>query len=421
MGIIKLEWGNSCDIGDTMYQTGFKNVLYFDTIIGLPQTKTLTEGTQNGEGKLIPSFQRRAKAYEFQVFVPEYVIDALGDVRLHDNIRITQMDPYLIYEVTDRTSFVVSSSFEFVGCNAHAVVSFEASEVVIKTGCCGAIGLPPCPSPDFTVTACGDEHPSSPAIGDLFLFGGPKTGHPGYFDFTMQEWTGVSWEAREVEYGQFVYCGDVIYYFQQVPSGSETVDVYAPINTILSIESLSATSIKVKFKAAPGTWNFVEYSGDCSTYDTVNDPELYADDLEFTGITIDPVTECGNYCLKLISRKTGCPDLETIFTLTRIQDPLVIDLYVSRVYLANACPVPFWQLTPPTKVYLILPETPCTNVPEICDHQNEIITRNPLDHTLFYFSPTDCMTIYDKATGDVWTWNPDGNGGLGEWQRIIEG
>lgn len=425
MGRIKLEWRNSCDIGETLYQTAYTNVLYFDTIIGLPRTIHQTEGIENGDGDFTTTFQRRAKTYEMTVYVPEYVLDALQDVRLHDTIKITSVTPYRVYEVVDKTTFQVESNFEFdAQCMATAVITFEAHEVLIKSGCCTKFDLPPCYY-DFVwqTIGCGAPLPASAKLGQYFLFGGQSTPYPGYYDFTMYQYGAGGWSPSTVQpaVGDYICCMsevnpgecDAIYLFESIPDPYPTgngsgpnVEIYSLIPSVLElITSTVAGTGHIKIRAPRGTWNTLMISGNCTDYTTINTTEISDEELQLVGLDFTLPVACGEFCIKLVSRKTGCVSLEQDFPLFAAPDNYSIWLYVDRVYLANACPIPFWQPWGSQQVYLILEESPCTNDPAICGHMNEVILRNPLGgHPLMYLTPSACDVVQELATGDKYIW-----------------
>lgn len=434
MGRIKLEWTNSCDIGETLYQTGHTCVIYFDTIIGLPKTFHQTEGIENGDGDLTTTFQRRTKTYEMTVLVPEYVLDALQDVRLHDNIKITSVSPYRVYEVIDKATFTVESTFEFdAQCMATAIITFEAHEVLIKSGCCTLFDLPPCYY-DFVIQTigCGSPLPTSGMkIGQFFLLGGPSVPYPGYFDLVMYQYTAAGWvvASPQPEVGDYICCMsdvnpgecDAIYLFESIPDPYPTgngsgpnVEVYSLIPSVIELITTPGTdAAKVRIRAPRGSWNTLMISANCVDFTTINPIELSDEELQLTGLDFTIPVACGEYCIKLISRKTGCTSLEHDFTFFRTPDPLTIWTYVDRVFLANACPIPVWLPFGSQQVYLILPELVCTNDPAICDHQNEVILRDPTGaHPLMYLVPSACDVVFDLSTGDKYLWTGS------EWQII---
>lgn len=132
---IKLEWTNSCDLGGIYYQGGFTNKLFFDTNVGNPTYEEEIEEQYNGDGVLISTFQRLVKIYKFQVFVPEYIADALKLMQLHDTVTLTFLDGS--YSGTIR-NIKADISFEDISndCMALATISFQQDDQVVKTNCC---------------------------------------------------------------------------------------------------------------------------------------------------------------------------------------------------------------------------------------------------------------------------------------------
>lgn len=133
--MITIEWWNSTDIGNTIYSRGFRQQLILDTVLGVPEILEVIVGDSDGEGGVIPSFQRRSKQYKFEVFVPEYIVDALNDIRLHDNINITD-SLGIVYPVANRNTFEVGGgTWSSTGCNKLLTIAFQTGERVIRTNC----------------------------------------------------------------------------------------------------------------------------------------------------------------------------------------------------------------------------------------------------------------------------------------------
>ena len=61
MAIIKIEYWNTCDFADILYQTNWKQRLYIDTEISRPEYPIEIETNKDGEGNDIPEFQRWQK------------------------------------------------------------------------------------------------------------------------------------------------------------------------------------------------------------------------------------------------------------------------------------------------------------------------------------------------------------------------
>jgi len=132
---VKLEWSNSCDLGGIYYQGGFINRLFFDANVGMPDYEEEIEEEYNGDGVLISTFQRLVKIYKFQVFVPEYIADALKLMQLHDTITLTFLNGTYSSAIRNIKADV---SFEDItnGCLALVTISFQQDDQVVKTNCC---------------------------------------------------------------------------------------------------------------------------------------------------------------------------------------------------------------------------------------------------------------------------------------------
>ena len=86
MDYLVLEYSNEKDFAGIIYQTGFTNRLYLDVDIGIPEYETVEESELDGENNEKPTFQKVQKKYKIEFVCPEYILDALYLVRLHDNI-----------------------------------------------------------------------------------------------------------------------------------------------------------------------------------------------------------------------------------------------------------------------------------------------------------------------------------------------
>lgn len=132
---LKIEYSNSCDLGNVYYQGGFINTIYLDTEIGAPEYKYEEEGEDNGDGVLIKTFEKLQKVYKFQVLVPEYMADALMFMALHDVITISYTNG--LYSTSARNIIVnVTWDEDTNSCMALVEVSFQQDDQVLKDNCC---------------------------------------------------------------------------------------------------------------------------------------------------------------------------------------------------------------------------------------------------------------------------------------------
>lgn len=132
---LKIEYSNSCDLGNVYYQAGFENIIYLDTQIGAPEYQYEEEGEENGDGVLVKTFQKLQKVYKFEVQVPEYMADALMFMALHDVITLSYTNG--LYTASIRNVIVnVTWDEDTNSCMALVEVKFQQDDQVLKDNCC---------------------------------------------------------------------------------------------------------------------------------------------------------------------------------------------------------------------------------------------------------------------------------------------
>jgi len=135
---IKLEWWNTCDIDNILYQTGYKQHLYLDCDLGSPEYKLKQEFNTNGDETNLPKFQRWDKIYKFYFYAPEYIADCLSLLPLHDNVWIYTQNE----EICKCEDVIVEVAWE-EPCFAKISIQFS-QDYIIKTNCCRNIGAIEC-------------------------------------------------------------------------------------------------------------------------------------------------------------------------------------------------------------------------------------------------------------------------------------
>lgn len=132
---IKLEWWNSCNLGEIYYTGGFKNKLFLETEIGEPEYLHEETGHEDGNGVFVKELESLVKNYRFKVVVPEDIVDALEAMALHDNITITYTNG--LYSSAVRNVKVNATwSEETNQCLAVVEVLFQQDDQIIKGSCC---------------------------------------------------------------------------------------------------------------------------------------------------------------------------------------------------------------------------------------------------------------------------------------------
>lgn len=112
------------------YESGYKNTVYLQTQLGKPEYP-FEEEIVKRDGYEFPEKQLSEKRFRFTFLAPEFLIDALRIVRMHDNVYITNIDS----EVYRSNSFLLNlSRWEDQGDLAALEVEFECDTIIKKIG-----------------------------------------------------------------------------------------------------------------------------------------------------------------------------------------------------------------------------------------------------------------------------------------------
>lgn len=132
---IKLTWTNSCDLGNIYYSGGFENKIFLDALIGAPDFKELEEGEENDQGVFVKTLEKLQKINKFQCYVPEYLVDALKLMPLHDDVKIFYTNGLYSSQIRN---IKVDVEWEDISneCMALVTVSFQQDDQVVKDNCC---------------------------------------------------------------------------------------------------------------------------------------------------------------------------------------------------------------------------------------------------------------------------------------------
>lgn len=129
--MLKLQYWNDEPIvyksGHLRYQD-FRHVFYFNSQLGKPEYP-FQEDVQERDGHIFPIQQISMKKYKFEILVPEFVLDALRLVRLHNFKQITHLG--INYQIEE---FIMTPQWQETGDIAAVECEFMTDTVVIKTG-----------------------------------------------------------------------------------------------------------------------------------------------------------------------------------------------------------------------------------------------------------------------------------------------
>lgn len=129
---IKFEYWNDTDLGETLYQFGYKNRLILNIEIEKPDYNTTIEADQNGDNVPITKFRKLEKVRKFETFVQEDLVDAFKFMAIHDNIEITLRSGEVL--TVEKHTMVIEHSWEEIGCLAKVTGSFVVD--YITAGSC---------------------------------------------------------------------------------------------------------------------------------------------------------------------------------------------------------------------------------------------------------------------------------------------
>ena len=116
------------DAGAIAYSDGYKNEMFFDAEIGMPEYE-FEEEVAERNGYQFPISQISYKKYKFTILVPEEVCDVMRFIRLSDHIRIsTKKDTY------EATSFLMTPTWAEQGYFAEVACEFTTDTVAKKIG-----------------------------------------------------------------------------------------------------------------------------------------------------------------------------------------------------------------------------------------------------------------------------------------------
>lgn len=130
--LLKIEYWDSANLevgGDQIdYTFPFRNFLYLDTQLAKPDY-SFEEVVEKRDGYSFIESQISSKLYKFLFLAPEFLLDAMRIIRLHDHIRITNLGD--IYEAS---TFLITPKWTDRGYLATVDAEFETGTVIKKLG-----------------------------------------------------------------------------------------------------------------------------------------------------------------------------------------------------------------------------------------------------------------------------------------------
>ena len=130
MDYICLEYRNSCNFADILYQNAFKQRLFIDATLCRPTYEIEEEGYKDGEGNFISTFQRQWKIFNIEMLCTEQQTDAIFTIPLHDTIYV-----YLQNGEYDQVYDFEVKKEDLTAGISKVILNFR-TRYLLKTNCC---------------------------------------------------------------------------------------------------------------------------------------------------------------------------------------------------------------------------------------------------------------------------------------------
>jgi len=128
MNYLTITWWNDYDLGEILYQDGYKNVIHLDVEVDKPEYNVTLESDLNGDNVEITKFRKWEKVYKFELWAQEDLVDAFSLMQIHDNITVTLQSGDVIQVA--KHGMRVETAWEEIGCLCKLTVSFAENYIV---------------------------------------------------------------------------------------------------------------------------------------------------------------------------------------------------------------------------------------------------------------------------------------------------
>lgn len=323
------EWWNSCDIKDTVYipitdpdptvpVCAYKNRLYLsEAVVTKPDYPFKEEGEEDGNQTFNATFQKLDKNILLIVpRVPEYIIDALNGVRLHDTIQFTNPlrlkqefvdDPIDVISVEADTAYIVND------CFANVTLKCLLDEKYVDETCCVAIN-------DTECKGCVEIPAVDVFDSDVYEYALVLTegsDEVGLYQYINNEWTLIDADS------DILICANntgIVWQYQ--PDNPNALSGYARTSILHSMIYVSGQTWTVIGSITTFAYGIVQYStdGGSTWVDSLN--KLTREQL-MSGVNIQLPNNpcCGDFVARLWSFDLNGCQYGSAYTLLGIPSP----------------------------------------------------------------------------------------------------
>jgi len=131
--MIRLEFGNTCDIGNILFSNGFRPIVYLDQEIGYPQYPIEKEMETDGDKQENAMWQKWQKRYSLTIIGDEPYLDGITVIQLCDDVWITNPVTNIEYKIKDIVFDEVSWN-EDDGLGT-VKINYSISEIIVSNCC----------------------------------------------------------------------------------------------------------------------------------------------------------------------------------------------------------------------------------------------------------------------------------------------
>lgn len=134
---LTINFSNTCDLGDILYQDGFAQTVWFESETMEPSFPNEEEGQKNSDGKFFRTFARQVKKYLSRTMeMPDFMVDVFNRMKLHDTISITDLvgDTYTLHNLEVEHEWLWDDKYY-----AKIDLTFDYDETVLISACCSNI------------------------------------------------------------------------------------------------------------------------------------------------------------------------------------------------------------------------------------------------------------------------------------------
>ncbi len=129
-----INFTNSCDLGDILYQDGFTQTVFLESEPLEMSFPIEEEGQKNGEARFIRTFARQVKKYTARTLtLPDYMVDVFNRMILCNSITITDLvgDVHNVYNLEVEHEWMFADKY-YVKLD----LTFDYDESVVIGACC---------------------------------------------------------------------------------------------------------------------------------------------------------------------------------------------------------------------------------------------------------------------------------------------